>query len=238
MKRLVIACAVSFWVSFTVTANASPQGFSVLDGQQHVWGIAQSTYFDAQGDPAYLTDSYDSGVVAWGGSGLSGMAKTHDHCYGWSRLDALQAAAGSEAQDPAGPFGSPGSWSSAGRAEGSWTFRPHWETLQLTVAGHLYDADPVTVTITDQTAGGQTLFHYAGNADGLFPNVTDPDAVWSFGVDPTHEYHMHICLASTANDDGPWNGMIGATVIPAPGAVLLGALGTGLIGWFRRRHTL
>lgn len=45
-------------------------------------------------------------------------------------------------------------------------------------------------------------------------------------------------LFGVRNSDTDNNGIWYATVIPAPGAILLGSLGIGLVGWLKRRKTL
>jgi hypothetical protein len=74
--------------------------------------------------------------------------------------------------------------------------------------------------------------------------ASNGDPVWSFSS-------LGITGTMVGSNGGSWmsvanwqmgafriNGMDNAAPIPAPGAILLGTLGAGLVGWLRRRRTL
>ncbi|MEN6426364.1 MAG: hypothetical protein ABFE13_13455 [Phycisphaerales bacterium] len=71
-------------------------------------------------------------------------------------------------------------------------------------------------------------------------NWTEPgffDISYTFAADSSHVYQMNFDAAG----DGlaaVWVEWIQPHVIPAPGAILLGSLGVGVVGWLRRRRRL
>lgn len=103
-------------------------------------------------------------------------------------------------------------------------------TFTLLIDETLNDPGPVDDIISFPTAISSETIQIGGDVYVL--------QLLGFGDDPGDLQDEFVSPEGGTNTTFLWGRLTQRPIIPAPGALLLGAMGTGLIGWLRRRRTL
>lgn len=160
--------------------------------------------------------------------------------------------------------GTVSSGSNAGAFHVGTRVEPSWENMPLFTGEHTAYAQAVSTFTTtadylkaifvldgqvDATAGCSEIVLEDLTAGTLLKSMNTTD-YWGYTVISetfrTYESHMYrlSLYAESMVDDrfiGPneYNALVEfSAIVPAPGAILLGMFGTGLVGWMRRCRTL
>jgi hypothetical protein len=129
--------------------------------------------------------------------------------------------------------GASGNVFDVGKYQGAWA-ELSWENFQVGSVTFIYGGNQGNITVEARDKDGVVLASFY-QADTGVGQPAGPVTLWA-GVGKSIQ-SLYWKDTSATNDMAALDN-ISLTIIPAPGAILLGSIGVGLVGWLRRKRTL
>ncbi len=200
---------------------AGPTGMNILSQTHHIVGYAGFTGAEGGYHPYDITASHpiSLSVTSWSSD------FDYDYYEAGSSTGFFSVSAYANR------------WYSRAVAESTYVFQMEDDSETLTFSVHgwrsfHYFESTVELTLKDLTTG-TILENYvdSGPYDETFPYLIAWTGVYT--VDPAHIYSLRLYAWADGGDS--WADTFLAVSIPAPGAMMLGIIGAGLVGLCRRR---
>ena len=129
-------------------------------------------------------------------------------------------------------------FSGSAHAESTYVFTADLPVLQLWIHGatgmYSWDGNVIAYSLRDLTLD-QVVFSYSSPTSFEYDTVS-VNQTYHVAVETGHEYELFLSAVASEGDAGSTHSYLTASYVPAPGALLLGGLGVGLVRGLKRRH--